>query len=215
MTNEEEPRLRLLEAAGQIFAEKGLDGATVRDIIGRAHVNVAAVNYYFGDKEKLYVEAVRSALCCQDESFPLPTWPEGTPPEAKLSDFIYVLVHRMLDTRSEPWKRQLMLRELAQQTPVCKSLMGDHIRPMAETLAGILIELLPDASQAKRNLTAFSIVGQCLYHKVAGPIAAELVGPEEYRRYDADMLTEHITEFSFAALGLELDTKQSKRSKAL
>ncbi len=208
MTNNDDPRLRLLEAAGQVFADKGFDGATVRDIIGRAGTNVAAVNYYFGDKEKLYYEAVRSAACCQDESFPMPEWPGGTPASIKLRDFIYVIVHRMLDPRSPPWKRQLFLREMTQETAACQALVRDHIRPMAETLAAILKELLPDAPQAKRNLIAFSIVGQCLYHKVSGPIAAQLVGPDEYRRYDADMLTEHITEFSFAALGIKCDEQR-------
>src|SRR5438552_12326711 len=54
---------RLLEVAGQVFAEKGFDGATVREICQRADANIAAVNYYFRDKEKLYIEAVKSA--CQ------------------------------------------------------------------------------------------------------------------------------------------------------
>src|SRR5581483_5080148 len=54
---------RLLQAAGQVFAEKGYEAATVREICRRAKVaNIAAVNYYFGDKEKLYVTAVREAF---------------------------------------------------------------------------------------------------------------------------------------------------------
>jgi AcrR family transcriptional regulator len=47
-------RLRLLEAAVEVFGEKGLDRATVRDIATAAGQNVAAIAYYFGGKEKLY-----------------------------------------------------------------------------------------------------------------------------------------------------------------
>src|ERR1700722_12315497 len=85
--NDLEPRVRLLEAAGQIFAEKGFKGGTVREIIQRAGVNIAAVNYYFRDKEGLYVEAVKAAACGR---LPLENlvWPDGTPPEGKLADFI-------------------------------------------------------------------------------------------------------------------------------
>ena len=52
---------RVFNAAGPIFAEKGYQAATVRDICRRAEVNVAAVNYYFGDKQQLYVETIKQA----------------------------------------------------------------------------------------------------------------------------------------------------------
>ena len=49
----EDPRGRILSAAGREFAEKGFEAATIRDICTLASVNVAAVNYYFGDKHRL------------------------------------------------------------------------------------------------------------------------------------------------------------------
>ena len=47
-------RRRLLESGLEIFGEKGLEGATVREIAKAARQNVAAIAYYFGSKEKLY-----------------------------------------------------------------------------------------------------------------------------------------------------------------
>ncbi len=45
---------RLLEQAARVFAEKGYDGASVRDITDAAAVNISAIRYYFGGKKELY-----------------------------------------------------------------------------------------------------------------------------------------------------------------
>ncbi len=44
---------RILEVAERLFAEKGLDGTSMRDITDTAGVNLASVNYYFGSKDGL------------------------------------------------------------------------------------------------------------------------------------------------------------------
>ena len=54
----EDTRARILEAARQAFAERGYDGATVRDVAGRAGVDPALVHHYFGTKQRLFVAAM-------------------------------------------------------------------------------------------------------------------------------------------------------------
>ncbi len=59
---------RILQAASNVFCEKGFDNTTVRDICTEADANVAAVNYHFGDKKKLYRKVLTSWLheCISD-----------------------------------------------------------------------------------------------------------------------------------------------------
>jgi TetR/AcrR family transcriptional regulator, regulator of cefoperazone and chloramphenicol sensitivity len=199
----DETRDRLLKAAGELFSERGFEGATVREICQRAAVNnLAAVGYYFRDKERLYIEAVKSACQRQADDFPFPDWPPGTTPEVKLRAFIKILVSRMLGENVPLWSRSLILRELAHPTAACSEFVQQVVRPNAEVLGQILDELLPDVPERRRRLIAFSIVGQCFFHRFAQPIMARLVGEEEVRSYDDALLAEHITQFSFAALGL-------------
>jgi TetR/AcrR family transcriptional regulator, regulator of cefoperazone and chloramphenicol sensitivity len=48
-------RLALIRAAAEVFGESGVDGATTREIARRAQQNIAAIAYYFGGKEGLYL----------------------------------------------------------------------------------------------------------------------------------------------------------------
>lgn len=52
-------KARLLDAAREVFADKGLAGARVQDIASRAGVDKQLINYYFGGKDGLYAEIWR------------------------------------------------------------------------------------------------------------------------------------------------------------
>ncbi len=160
------------------------------------------MNYHFGDKERLYVEAVKHAHR-RGAGLPL-HWPARTPPARKLRDYIHGLLAHFLDERRPVWHAQLMAREMAEPTGACTAVVDSYVRPNYELLDGILEELLPaETPAADRHLIAFSIVGQCVHFKIHGPIAKQLVGEEEYRSYDVARLADHVTRFSLAALGHE------------
>lgn len=58
----EETRARILKAAQHVFATKGYTQAGVRDITASAGVNPSLVSRYFGSKEALFEEALKTAL---------------------------------------------------------------------------------------------------------------------------------------------------------
>ncbi len=61
----------------------------------------------------------------------------------------------------------------------------------------ILRELLPnETDDEKLRLTAFSIVGQCLFYHFADPVIRNLLNADEYAALDVDKLAEHIARFS-------------------
>ena len=49
-------RTAILNAAERLYAERGFSDVTLRDIVGEAGVNLAAVNYHFGSKDELIAE---------------------------------------------------------------------------------------------------------------------------------------------------------------
>jgi len=48
-----EKQIQILQVAEKLFAEKGFDGTSIRNIAKEAKINIAMVSYYFGSKEKM------------------------------------------------------------------------------------------------------------------------------------------------------------------
>jgi AcrR family transcriptional regulator len=194
-------REKILNAAGRVFSEHGYKSATIRQICQAAEVNVAAVNYYFGDKEQLYLETVKQAHLRLSAQFPLLPWPAETSPAIKLNGFIRAMLARMIGGKATPWEQQLMLREVLHPTSACRALVEEYFRPQLELLLSIVRELLPDGTPShEQRQVAFSIIGQCLFYRIAGDIVAMMAAEDDQNQFAIDQLAEHITGFSLAAI---------------
>lgn len=202
-TCQSDSKTRLLLAAGPVFAEKGFQGATVREICETAQVNIASVNYHFGDKESLYVETVRRARQMRAEQYPMPEWPAGTPAEVRLRQFIKTMVERMLAEEETPWQLRLLMREVLEPTEACRQLVNEYFRPQMERMHQMLRELAPHVSDAMLHKIGFSIIGQCFYYRVSRQIVELLETPERMAtEYGPAQIAEHVATFSLAALGV-------------
>ncbi len=200
----DDTQTRLLEAAGRVFARKGFEAATVREICREAEVqNIAAINYHFGDKEKLYQEAVKVAFKGNQTESAIPGWTPDVPLPARLRDFIRHFAKMLIGDHRPEWHYHLMARELAQPSSGCTMFIRDFARPHFEVLVGLVRELLPKNTPSERiHLTSLSIVGQIIYHRCARNIIGLMVGVEEATSYTAEKIGEHVAEFSLKALGL-------------
>lgn len=193
------PRDRLLEAAGEVFAERGFDGATVREITRKAGVNVAAVNYYFRDKDELYAATLRHAhtAACQ-----LPYDTEATMTgEDRLHMFVENLLRRFLDPLRPRWHGQLMAREMAQPTRIFAQLIEEAFRPKFGWLKRAIADIGGGRfADGELDLLATSIIGQCLFYRQNRQVIQSLF-PGLFAHDDlVERLARHITEFSLAAI---------------
>jgi AcrR family transcriptional regulator len=203
-THEEVPdaKERLLEAAQEVFADYGYEGASVRRICQRAGVNIAGVNYYFGDKENLYVEAVKRAHSCSMKGMPVESLAQpGTPPRERLVGFIRGMVASM-HTPASPAAMKLMMREMAHPGKAAGVVVDEFIRPLAFHLRGILRELLPHLDEPRLLMTGFSVIAQCLYYRQNRPVSELIFGKDHMESLTADMVADHVVRFTLTALGL-------------
>ena len=77
----------LLETAERVFVEKGYDGARVDEIAREANINKRMIYVFFGNKEQLYIEVLRSSFKRLFQSHRPSPQPNGNP----LGDAIAIL----------------------------------------------------------------------------------------------------------------------------
>ena len=202
-------RIRILEAAGPIFAARGFKGATVRDICGSADVNLASVNYYFQDKENLYRETVRFARETQATRFPYPDWDSNMTPEEKFRGFIHTLMRRIMALQEAPWQVQLLMNEIQRPTKACRELVQDYFAPIFKRLMSV-IEQMCDVSLPEdvRMKIGFSVIGQCLFYRFSKSVTSTMVGQDSNGDFAIDQLAEHVAQFSISAIKSEFWIKE-------
>jgi AcrR family transcriptional regulator len=194
-------RQRLLEAAGEVFAEQGYRGATVRDICRRAGANIAAIKYHFGDKEQLYFAAVHYAHDCSKRFAINQGLGDKPTPRQRLHGFVRAMLMGILEEGKPAWHGRLMAREMAEPTAVLDQIAEQGVRPRLIALRGILAEILgTDVSDAVIRRCARSIVGQVLFYHFAKPMLERVFADEQFDASAVDALADHITEFSLGGL---------------
>jgi TetR/AcrR family transcriptional regulator, regulator of cefoperazone and chloramphenicol sensitivity len=195
----DETRQRLLDAAGEVFADRGFDQATVREICRKAGANIAAVNYHFGNKQKLYAAVFDYSQKWARQWIDLPS-PADASAEDRLRDFIRQFLRRLLDPGRPSWHDRLMAREMTEPTHALRTLVDSEIRPRLLSLQQIVLDLAGEIPPRAAAKCAASVVGQMLHYHFARPVL-KLVSPI-YADLDQHIeeLADHVTRFSLAGI---------------
>lgn len=192
---------RLLETAGHVFAETGFQAAKIRDICERAGVNLAAVNYHFGDKLGLYNEVLRYAACAAEGTAHFdPALPGGSP-QARLRAFAYSILQHLYGEERPAWPVRLMTHELAQPTPAFEGVVDQIIRPRQDALRRLVSSIIRrPADDRVTRLCAQSIVGQVIIYAHGREVLKRLWPDLKFTPETLNEIADHIAAFSWAAL---------------
>lgn len=172
-------KARLLEAGRVIFAQHGPEKARVRDICAMAGTNVAAVNYHFGSKERLYMTVLSVNLGMNKERHPLDVGitAESTP-EERLRAFINGMLHHFLDEDEISARLgRLVLQEALEPSEHFKEIVDQHFRPCNLMLRDIVMEFMPGAPNEVVARCTSNIVSQFVMYRFHRQVR-ESLGPE-------------------------------------
>jgi TetR/AcrR family transcriptional regulator, regulator of cefoperazone and chloramphenicol sensitivity len=191
---------RLLQEAARLFAARGFSKVTVRDIALKAHANVAAVNYHFGDKAALYDAVLEAAIHeMQTTTEAARQAGAGRPPDEQLATYIAVFLGRVFEGRNS-WIHQLMVREISDPTPALDRIVDRVLRPRVQYLRDIVAALMdgsPDDDRVTRCV--ISVHTQCLA-VMNNPVAPRLGLSPVATAAGIQEIARHIAKFSLAGI---------------
>jgi AcrR family transcriptional regulator len=195
-------RERLLDAATEVFADRGYAGATVSEICERAGANLAAINYHFGGKDELYAETWRTAFEAALSAYPPDGGlPDDAPVESRFHAFVSSLLHRILEQGKRGHGGKLLLSELANPTEAIQDVRTETIRPLFEQSRALMREVLgPTVDEKTAAFATMSVVNQCLaigFQRGRFPAFQNFL---EMAETDVDGLADHISRFSLAGI---------------
>ncbi len=174
---------RIVTAATRLFAEKGYDGVSIKEISESAEVNIAAVNYHFESKEKLFrhiIDQFISDILVLSRKTLLPP---QSPVELRVRLEVYIrqTIEAMMN---QPDVFSIMQREMER---------SDHV--IQQTILKNRVALIEFLTQAKKNgllasdvepsFAAESLTAQVSYARRKTPMGKDLFGhspsEEKYR----------------------------------
>lgn len=204
-------RLELIETAGQLFANSGIDGVSIREIAEKSNVNIASINYYFGSKENLYIETLRyvawqvrcplAKKILQDKNIDYSTKKQC---REIISKLIEERIQNYLSDKYPAWYSRLLLRGLIEPHPKYENVIYQTFIPELDILVEILKKCSPVNTLEKCRFWAFSILGEITFYVFAEPgIRLALNTTGKYTQKFLSQLQEHITSLILKGLDLK------------
>lgn len=149
----------IINTAIALFAEKGFEGTSIRDLATKADVNIAMVNYYFGSKDKLFEAMIEYKASYMRERLSEIANDKNKSAIEKIDSFIETYVNRILSSHNY---HRLIHQEIMLQQRECvhNSIMKLFLTNL-QIIKGVIEEGIKnkDFKEVDPELTTASLTG--------------------------------------------------------
>ena len=192
-------RRRILKAASRVFAEQGYEGASIRDIVARADVNQAAINYHFGSKEGLYRAVLELALAALTNADAAAG--NGETREAELRAFVGRQLRPLLGKDELSDYLRIFNWETVRPSPAFRKFVAQEAGPYLASATALVRRFLPPRATPKQaTLAALWLLGQCsIFVRNREQLARRPLGFEVDQRF-VEELTGMVADWAAAGL---------------
>lgn len=203
-------KLELIETAGQLFAELGVNGTSIRNIVKRCGVNIASINYYFGSKENLYIETLRYVawqVRCPLASSILKNskidFSSFKNKQRIIKALVKERIEKYLSDQYPSWYSKLLLRSLVEPPESLEEVIRNTFLLELNDLIEVISKCAPEKSKEECRFWAFSLLGEVSFYAFAEPgIKMSLNQQGSYSKKFLKKLQNHISSLMLKGLGL-------------
>ncbi len=177
MAKKQNTKETVFKVASKVFSENGYKETTIRMISEKASVNVASINYYFGDKERLYLEVIRYWAADAFKDFPHEALSsDELEPKEKIRQFIYYTLLCLLgkDGKGTGFGRLMALEASISPSKVVHQVVTETIQEPTKQLRKAVSVLLNTEDEEKVNAYTAAIVGQTVYFYLSKNLISDL-----------------------------------------
>ncbi|KAF1074871.1 TetR/AcrR family transcriptional regulator [Halodesulfovibrio sp. MK-HDV] len=158
--NSEITCLKIIEAAGQLFAEKGFKAVTVREIVSAADTHLSALNYHFKNKEALYVgvleDACRSVATTKEDQQALLKLPSTQ----ALFAYVQGCVEGYVTQDGQEWRVALVSRNTVAPEAISNDIIQRYFHSELHFLSKIIARILEKPEDhPQTHFSALSLFG--------------------------------------------------------
>ncbi|MHC5095564.1 MAG: TetR/AcrR family transcriptional regulator [Planctomycetota bacterium] len=166
-TQKEDVRNRILDVAEALFCERGFEGVSVRELTAAAGCNLAAVNYYFGGKDKLYAEMFRRQFEMMiQRNLGIIERVMAQPDvslEVLLRAVMEPVIRRVIENETGGKVLRLLVREILNRRIDRQTLSADMKGRLFDRLGRAILQLVPEIEPDKILLVVLSFDGALLH----------------------------------------------------
>lgn len=190
-------RQAIIDAAGELFALRGLDGTGVRAIVKSAGTALSSVNYHFENKEQLYRECIRYVLHDQLdlEAVLLPLDDDSPLSLQEISNLLYSMVRKtyflLLNPENPNWYGILLLRARQETHSIAQDILASITDP--ERVKVFLQKHITDLDDKEAYLWVFNMFAQVQYFVISKPTVLKSIGKQEYDSGIIEMIARSTT----------------------
>jgi AcrR family transcriptional regulator len=195
MTDSPSTEELILDAAEELFAEKGFEGVSIRDIVNKAGVNVASINYHFGCKKDLIRTVLKRRTDIMNKS--RLQMLEMVSDKKDLEQIFRAFISPAFELSRDTSNRGPLFLKLAGR------IMGDANKEISETLQDVfqnvldkfreaLIFACPQISPAQISIRFFFIIG-AMAHTL---LHSDFIKKISEKNFDSNMIEKNLIEFS-------------------
>ncbi len=136
-SDSERTKASLIQAAGELFADRGFSGVTARQVAAKARVSLGAIPYHFGSMDALYEEVLVTAVKISDEVLPLMEAATSAAPAEGLRLAIQWMI-RDYAAQKVAWPVKLIERESLDPSPSFRNVLKKKYLPEFDWLCDIV-----------------------------------------------------------------------------